>query len=124
MDQVHFTSDQDVILTESQPLLVQVAEIIKIHPEWESILIEGHCDSRAGDAHNLDLSQRRAQSVLQFLVSRGVEPSRLRAQGFGRSRPIAPNTTEEGMAQNRRVEFTIERARPPAVSPSGPPGTL
>jgi outer membrane protein OmpA-like peptidoglycan-associated protein len=107
LDKVYFFTDQDIIRAESFGLLEEVALLIRAHPEWEEVLVEGHCDSRAGDAYNLDLSQRRAQSVLRFLLARGIAPSRLRAQGFGRSRPISDNQTEEGMALNRRVEFTI-----------------
>lgn len=115
---VHFATDQDIILPESFSILEEVAQVMRAHPEWEELLVEGHCDSRASDAYNLDLSQRRAQSVLKFLLARGIEPSRLRAQGFGRSRPISDNRTEEGMALNRRVEFTILKVAP--TSPAAP----
>lgn len=113
LEAVHYATDQDIILPESFSVLEEVGEIIRAHPEWQEILIEGHCDIRASDAYNLDLSQRRATSVQKFLLSRGIEPQRLRAQGFGRSRPIADNTTEEGMALNRRVEFTILKVASP-----------
>jgi OmpA-OmpF porin, OOP family len=121
LERVHFATDQDIILPESFSVLEEVGDIIRAHPEWQEILIEGHCDIRASDAYNLDLSQRRATSVQKFLLSRGIEPQRLRAQGFGRSRPIADNTTEEGMALNRRVEFTILKvATPDAVQAPTP----
>ncbi|MCS6915090.1 MAG: OmpA family protein [Myxococcales bacterium] len=119
LEKVHFATDQDVILPESFSVLEEVAQLIRAHPEWQEILVEGHCDFRASDAYNLDLSQRRAASVVRFLQSRGVEPSRLRAQGFGRSRPIADNRTEEGMALNRRVEFTLIRVAPAQRTPAG-----
>lgn len=115
---VHFATDQDIILPESFSILEEVAQVMRAHPEWEELLVEGHCDSRASDAYNLDLSQRRASSVQKFLLARGIEPSRLRAQGFGRSRPISDNRTEEGMALNRRVEFTILKVAP--TSPTAP----
>lgn len=95
--------------------------IMRDHKEWTEILIEGHCDSDGSDAYNLDLSERRANSVQRFLLAHGVEPSRLRAQGFGRSRPIADNSTLEGRALNRRVEFTILKVAP-GPSPSAAPG--
>lgn len=114
MEKIYFATDQDVILPESFSVLEEVAEIVKLHPEWLEILVEGHADFRASDAYNLDLSQRRAASVMRYLISQGVEPSRLRAQGFGRSRPVADNKTEEGMALNRRVEFTLVRLAPGA----------
>jgi OOP family OmpA-OmpF porin len=123
LEEVHFATDQDIILPESFSVLEEVSQIIRSHPEWELIEIEGHCDSRASDAYNLDLSQRRANSVQKFLLSRGIEPSRLRAMGYGRSRPKVPNfskdgtLSEEGMALNRRVEFTILKG---PTSSSGP----
>lgn len=119
-EQVHFATDQEVILPESFEMLEQVARLMREHPEWQEVLVEGHADIRASDAYNLDLSQRRAMSVMRFLIARGVEPSRLRAQGFGRSRPKATNSTEEGMQINRRVEFTIVRTKAPA--PAAPAG--
>lgn len=122
MEKVHFATDQDVILPESFGLLEEVADNVRSHPEWQEILVEGHCDFRASEAYNLDLSQRRASSVMRFLTSRGVEPSRLRAQGFGKSRPIADNRTEDGMALNRRVEFTLVRVAPQAPPSPPPPG--
>ncbi|HNK47092.1 MAG TPA: OmpA family protein, partial [Pseudomonadota bacterium] len=112
LERIHFATDQDVILPESFGVLEEIADYIKAHPEWLEILIEGHCDFRADDAYNLNLSQRRASAVLKFLLLRGVEPGRLKAQGFGKSRPIADNSTEEGMALNRRVEFTILKVAP------------
>lgn len=118
LERVHYATDQDIILPESFEVLEEVAQYIRAHKEWQEILIEGHTDSRASDAYNLDLSQRRASSVLRFLLARGVEPSRLRAQGFGRSRPLADNSTEAGMSLNRRVEFTILKTAPPSEPPS------
>lgn len=121
LDRVHFATDQDIILPESFSILEEVGDVIRAHPEWQSILVEGHCDIRASDEYNLDLSQRRAESVLKFLSGRGIDATRLRAQGFGRSRPIADNQTEEGMALNRRVEFTILKvATPEQAKPALP----
>ncbi len=120
LDPVQFAWDQDIILPESFDLLSEVAMIIRDHKEWVELLIEGHCDSDGSDAYNLDLSQRRANSVLRFLLAHGVDSSRLQAQGFGRSRPIAPNTTVEGRALNRRVEFTILKVAPSATPPPAP----
>jgi outer membrane protein OmpA-like peptidoglycan-associated protein len=107
LENVNFATDQDVILSESFPILEEVAQVMKTHPELQRVLIEGHTDSRAGEVYNLDLSKRRAASVRSYLEEIGVEPQRLCSQGFGQSRPVAENDTEEGMARNRRVEFTI-----------------
>ena len=69
--------------------------------------VEGHTDSRGSDAYNLTLSQKRAESVRNYLISRGVSPDRMEPRGFGESQPIADNRTEQGRSQNRRVEFII-----------------
>jgi outer membrane protein OmpA-like peptidoglycan-associated protein len=107
LEPVNFATDQDVILSESFPVLEEVSQVLKTHPEIQRVLIEGHTDSRAGEVYNLDLSKRRAASVRSYLEESGVESERLCSQGFGQSRPVAENDNEEGMARNRRVEFTI-----------------
>jgi outer membrane protein OmpA-like peptidoglycan-associated protein len=117
LEQVNFATDQDVILSESFPILEEVARVMNENPEVDRILVEGHTDSRASDAYNLELSRRRAASVMRFLIESGVAADRLCSQGFGRSRPLADNATEEGMALNRRVEFTIQ---PPSDGPRPP----
>ncbi|WP_224244807.1 outer membrane exchange protein TraB [Hyalangium gracile] len=112
LEPVNFATDQDVILSESFPVLEEVSQVLKTHPEIQRVLIEGHTDSRAGEVYNLDLSKRRAASVRTYLEESGVPAERLCSQGFGQSRPVGENDTEEGMARNRRVEFTI---LPPAA---------
>jgi outer membrane protein OmpA-like peptidoglycan-associated protein len=72
------------------------------------VRIEGHTDNRGGAAMNLALSGRRAASVVNWLVRRGIDKSRLSSKGFGLTRPIDSNTTEEGRQNNRRVEFHID----------------
>jgi OOP family OmpA-OmpF porin len=66
-------------------------------------VVEGHTDNTGSDAYNQALSVRRANAVLKYLVDAGVPASRLSAQGFGESQPVADNDTAEGRAQNRRV---------------------
>jgi len=73
-----------------------------------TVTVAGHADSRGADAYNMDLSQRRALSVSNYLASQGVEPARLRAIGYGETRPIGDNSTAAGQALNRRVEITID----------------
>ncbi|MCC6685448.1 MAG: OmpA family protein, partial [Fimbriimonadaceae bacterium] len=73
------------------------------------ILIAGYTDSTGSDSGNRRLSQRRAQAVLEFMVSRGVNRDQLTAEGFGPDDPIASNLTAEGRAKNRRIEFRIKR---------------
>ena len=69
--------------------------------------VDGFTDSVGSEVSNLDLSRRRARSVAEYLASRRVDPRRLSMQGFGESRPIAPNQTRQGRSQNRRVEIRI-----------------
>lgn len=122
LDQVHFATDQDVILPESFSTLEEVTRILKDHPQILHVLVEGHTDIRASEAYNLDLSRRRAGSVMRFLVEHGIDPARLHYEGFGRGRPLAPNDSEAGMALNRRVEFTIQQVQgePPPKLPAQP----
>lgn len=75
--------------------------------EDTDVLIEGHTDSSGSDDYNLELSNKRASSVLQYLISQTVRPGRLTAIGYGEGQPIADNATKEGMARNRRVEVAI-----------------
>jgi large repetitive protein len=111
LDKVYFATDSDRILPKSYPLLDNVAEVIKQHTEIPAIFVEGHTDSDGKDAYNLDLSDRRAKSVMRYLLDRGgVDGSRLKAQGFGETKPIDTNSTAAGKANNRRVEFRIINA--------------
>ena len=72
-----------------------------------NILLAGHTDATGGDEHNLELSQRRAQSVADYLTTQNVNSARVAIEGYGKSQPIASNDTTEGRAQNRRVEVAI-----------------
>jgi outer membrane protein OmpA-like peptidoglycan-associated protein len=71
------------------------------------MVVEGYTDSQGSVASNQDLSQRRAQSVRDYLVSRGIAGDRITGQGFGPGRPIADNASAEGRANNRRVEIVV-----------------
>jgi OOP family OmpA-OmpF porin len=84
-----------------------MAGLISSRSDLGVIAIEGHTDSRGADAFNLELSKRRAKTVRAFLIVQGVSEGRLTADGFGESRPIASNDTQEGRNQNRRVEFRL-----------------
>jgi outer membrane protein OmpA-like peptidoglycan-associated protein len=100
-----FESDKAVIKPESEAVLIQAYNTLMENAEIE-VEIGGHTDAIGSDAANDRLSQRRADSVRQWLVNKGVAPNRLRSVGYGESRPIATNETEEGRALNRRIEFT------------------
>jgi len=69
--------------------------------------INGHTDSKGAASMNLDLSQRRAEAVMNYLTKQGVEASRLKATGYGQTIPVATNSTAVGRALNRRVEFKV-----------------
>jgi len=108
--QVNFVTDSDQILPTSDPLLYELADLFAQHPELRSVEIEGHTDDRGGSEHNLDLSQRRAEAVRQWLIAHGVSAARLTAHGYGSQRALVPNITPANRARNRRVQFTIRDA--------------
>jgi outer membrane protein OmpA-like peptidoglycan-associated protein len=90
----------------AQTELLRLAEYLKRNPD-RKILIEGHTDNTGSSEYNLQLSELRARSVESFLLGSGVSPDRVRALGFGETRPEAPNDSASGRQQNRRVEIVI-----------------
>ena len=107
--QVNFATDSAEILGDSNALLGELADTLLRHPELQRVEIQGHTDSNGDDDANLQLSQRRAEAVRQWLVNAGVDASRLTAQGYGETRPLVPNLTAGNRARNRRVQFMIEQ---------------
>lgn len=105
---VTFEFNSSQLTAMARNTLVSVAQGLAGQTNIE-LAIGGHTDSRGADAYNLKLSRERAESVRTFLISQGVSAQRLTATGYGEARPIASNETEEGRAQNRRVEFSILR---------------
>lgn len=103
---VLFASGKSELLPTAQSRLDQVAQALKTSDR--TIVVEGYSDSRGAAAVNQQLSLSRAQSVLDYLVPRGVQAQRIRAVGQGSLRPVAENTTAEGRANNRRVEIVVE----------------
>lgn len=107
-----FATDSDKLLPESSPILDEVASVMaqneKIH-----IRVEGHTDNSGNKDHNQDLSARRAAAVKTYLVAKGTPGDRLDSLGCGQGTPVADNATDDGKAQNRRVEFVIIRKRHP-----------
>jgi outer membrane protein OmpA-like peptidoglycan-associated protein len=103
---IHFAVNADVPLASSATTLEELAGVLKADRSLR-VLIEGHTDATNTDAYNLDLSARRAKSVVAWLVKHGVEPGRLTARGFGKARPVADNATAQGRALNRRVEVSV-----------------
>lgn len=106
---VLFDFNKAEIKPESYRGLDEAAQILKDNPKI-FVEIQGHTDNVGSDAHNQKLSERRAQAVANYFISQhGIDTKRLRVKGFGESKPIASNETEEGRALNRRVEFVVIR---------------
>jgi outer membrane protein OmpA-like peptidoglycan-associated protein len=103
---VLFASGKWELLPGAQIKLNEVAEALKAQKDRD-ITVEGHTDNQGTPSSNLQLGQRRADSVRSYLVSRGVDANRITATGIGQARPIADNSTPEGRANNRRVEIII-----------------
>lgn len=110
-EQVQFDFDQASIQASSHGVLEEVVSALLLHPEITRIEVQGHTDTKGTDVYNMDLSQRRADAVRQYLMNRGVAGERLVAIGYGATRPIATNETEGGRGKNRRVQFEIVRGR-------------
>jgi OOP family OmpA-OmpF porin len=100
--EVQFDNNSAELRPESHDYLDQVATRLNELPSITGV-IEGHTDSNGSADYNQDLSERRAKSVRDYLVSKGVAASRFTAEGLGELQPVADNTTAEGRAQNRRV---------------------
>ena len=105
---VNFAFDKSDLLPESYPVLERAVQLLNDKPDVK-VEIQGYCDSIGTEAYNQKLSLDRAQSVRNYLVSKGIAANRLTTIGYGESNPIANNTTEEGRAMNRRIVFRIIR---------------
>jgi outer membrane protein OmpA-like peptidoglycan-associated protein len=103
---IQFETASDVIRQVSYKDLDNIVNIMNRFPS-STFDIEGHTDDRGNDAMNLDLSKRRAASVKAYFIGKGIDASRLFSEGYGETRPIAPNAKAEGRTQNRRVEISL-----------------
>lgn len=106
LNNIFFDFDQTTLKSESYEELDKVVDFLNNNPSVE-IEIAGHTDAKGSDDYNLNLSQGRAQSVVDYLISQGIDDMRLIAKGYGETVPVATNETDEGRAINRRVEFTV-----------------
>jgi type IX secretion system PorP/SprF family membrane protein len=111
---INFETASDKLLPESYPILDEAAEIFLQYPDM-IIEVGGHTDSIGGYDYNMDLSERRTKSAVQYLISKGVKEEQLIPKGYGPSKPVASNATPEGRLQNRRVVFTIIQMYPKKV---------
>jgi len=107
LEKLYFASGRDRILRRSFGVLAAVAKVLTDNPDILQVRIEGHTDSKGRDSYNQQLSQRRAEAVMRRLISDGIGAGRLEATGYGESRPVADNDSDEGRERNRRVEFRI-----------------
>jgi VWFA-related protein len=103
---IEFDYDKATIRPESMPRIQEIAGVMKTYPTMR-MEIRGHTDDRGSDDYNQRLSEQRARAVADALEDMGVTPARLTVQGFGESRPLAPNDNEENRRKNRRTEFVI-----------------
>lgn len=103
---IYFDFDKTTLKEQSFPELNKVVDFLKRNSSVE-IEIAGHTDSKGTDEYNINLSQGRSQSVVDYIVSQGIDDYRLTAHGYGEGKPIDTNDTDAGRANNRRVEFTV-----------------
>lgn len=103
---IYFDTDKTTLKSASFVELNKVVELMKNNPTLE-IEISGHTDSQGSDSYNINLSQGRSQSVVDYIVSQGIDGYRLTAHGYGEGKPIDTNDTDAGRANNRRVEFAV-----------------
>jgi len=106
---ITFNTNEFALRGEFMPVLDSVGQVLYKYGDTR-LMVTGHTDSTGAADYNYNLSNRRAQSVSNYLASRGVDQNRLIAQGMGPDRPIASNDNENGRAQNRRVELQIVAA--------------
>ena len=117
LQQVKFKfNSAEIEKKDSQAVLDAVTQILKDHPEITHLRVEGHTDNKGNPVYNKTLSEARAASVMRWLTGPGkVDKKRLTAKGWGLEHPIDTNETDEGRANNRRVEFHIEDPAAPVT---------
>ncbi|HXG51129.1 MAG TPA: OmpA family protein [candidate division Zixibacteria bacterium] len=106
LDDVLFDFDKSNIKPEAAKILDRLVAFMKENKD-KRVSLSGHTDSIGTEAYNQKLSERRVNSVRDYLVKHGIERDRITGQGFGESKPIADNRTKEGRAKNRRVEIKV-----------------
>ncbi|MBF0104390.1 MAG: OmpA family protein [Deltaproteobacteria bacterium] len=107
LGKIFFDTAKATIKPVSYPVLDDVVDVLNTHPEIKMVEVQGHTDFRGSDEYNIRLSDARSHSALEYLISKGIDSSRLVAKGYGETQPIATNSTVDGMSKNRRTEFII-----------------
>jgi outer membrane protein OmpA-like peptidoglycan-associated protein len=111
---VRFDYNLAALRPEDEPLLDEAADTLQAHPTV-AVYVDGYCDGVGKEAYNQKLSERRAQAVVDYLESKGIDSARLIPRGFGSAKPVASNATDDGRAQNRRVELIPIAAKIPST---------
>ncbi len=119
---VNFDFNKASLTLNAKALLDQVGDALLARKDIK-VEIDGHTDGKGGVAYNQKLSERRADSVKAYLVTRGVEEGRMSTKGFGKSMPIATNDTDEGREANRRVELKVTESNGGGVESAPPEGS-
>lgn len=101
-----FEYDASTLSADAQEALTTSASWLKAHPQYQ-LLIEGHCDSRGTSQYNLALGDRRANTAREYLITLGVDPSRIKTVSYGEERPFATGNSEEAHRSNRRAHLVI-----------------
>lgn len=107
IDGIQFELNSANLTRDSYPVLDEAVKVLKDFQDLEVVIV-GHTDNQGTEEYNLDLSQRRAETVMRYLISRGIDDERLKAVGMGMAEPVTDNDTDAGRAQNRRVDFIIK----------------
>jgi len=107
-DKVQFEVGKADLKPVSYPLLDEVVTVMKGNPQIELVEIGGHTDSTGTAQYNQTLSEKRAQAVADYLIKAGLPAERFSAVGYGSTQPIAGNDTDQGKAQNRRIDFVVK----------------
>ncbi len=120
MSDVLFDTGSSTLKPGAREKLAKISGIVLAHPGL-TLQIEGHTDSVGSDEFNQQLSERRADSVRDFLAEQGVQPSAMTAKGFGKTQPVASNDNGEGRQRNRRVELVVNGDAIGSPTASGTP---
>ncbi|MEM9067497.1 MAG: OmpA family protein [Myxococcota bacterium] len=118
-ENVFFDFERARVKSRARPVIAAIVELVRQHPEWRQMRVEGHADVRGNEEYNLSLSQRRARNVVRALVRAGLIGELLVHEGFGSSQPRDSGRSEDAHQRNRRVEFVVVEVEPPEETETG-----